>query len=193
MISFQANYITSGIVKKRTLDNKYQNQDVAFVEFDLNSYSDKRTMKKISKAWSKEFNKLEKQGEKLSGETCFAKTIWDYFKISCRKPDLRSYYAITTQTDNFEKLNPDEVLGLARVTNEGLGIYELEHLQVKPEHTAFIKNPEYKRIGSGVLDCLLLSLPFREFKVVPTFAAAEFYAKYGFQFDPDTLGFCIKA
>ena len=191
MISFQAKYIAPATIKCKTSNNEYQNMDTSLVKLDLSSRSDKIALKKISKSWTKEFDRLEKQGNEMSGGTCFAKTIYDYYKTSRKTSDCMNYYAITTQADSFEKLNPDEVLGLARISNSEFGVYELEHLQARPQYTAFIENSKYKKIGHGILDSILETLPFREFRVISTIESYDFYDKYGLKYDPYTLGVSI--
>ncbi len=191
MISFQARYINSATIKHQTQPYEYQDMNTALVEFDFNSRADKRTIKKISKMWSKEFDNLEKQGFEMSGGTCLAKDIYKNYKATSKNPNFRKYYAMTSQTDHFEKLNPDNILGIAQISSEYVGTYDLENFQVKPEYTAFINNSKYTKIGTGFLNSILEVLPFKVFRVIPTINSAEFYNKYGLKYDPETITFGI--
>jgi len=189
MISFQANYINSASIKYLSQSNEYQDMNTSLVELELGSHSDKQALKKISKSWGKEYRNLKKQGYEISGEGYFADDIYNRYKNSRKNPNDKNYYAITLQSDKFEKLNPDEVLGIAEIKKNAFGEYLLEALQVKPEHTAFIKGSKYKNIGRGFLDSLLETLNFKEFRVIPTLDTMLFYDKYGLDYSPETMTF----
>ena len=190
MISFQARYITSGFVK----DNEHNNKCVSFVELETNSTNDKRALKKANRNWLKEYRKLWKgQNPKEIVDAYLGDNIYGNFKREMKTPTSKSFYAITTQNDNFEKLNSEEILGLTEITTHYVGKYEIEHLQTKPNCTAFTPNKPYHKIGTGIIDCLKKSLPYKEIQVSPIFDVAEFYEKNGFEYDMETQQLILKA
>ena len=190
MINFQARYITSGFLK----DSEHNNKCVNFVELELDSNSDKKTLKKTNRNWIKEYRKLcKKQNSETNTDAYLAESIYRNFKRARKTPNSKTFYAITTQNDNFEKLNHEDILGLTEITTHYVGKYEIENLQAKPNCTASIQNKPYHKIGTSIIDCLKKALPYKEIQVSPIFDVSEFYEKNGFEYDIETQQVILKA
>ncbi len=92
-------------------------------------------------------------------------------------------YALTTQKNNFNKLNPKNILGLAEIrTNEATPQNaELYHLQVKPTAISINgTNKSYKKVGTSIVRSLQ-----KMYKTITLFSdktpeVKKFYENLGF-------------
>ena len=183
MISFQAKYITTTTIKDR-LNNDVQ---ANFVELDPNSKDDKKVLKKITRSWANEHRDLIKNNEIICGESYVANSLYSDFKDAKKRPRGRSFYALTTQSDSFEKLNIQDVVGLTEVERKFVGEYEINYLQTKPNCTRLISNKPYSKVGKNLLKCIEEVLPFRTIEVAPILEISEFYENNGYKCNPTTL------
>ena len=102
-------------------------------------------------------------------------------------------YGLTTQKDNFEKLDYRKVLGLCdgRLIDEKK-IY-MSHLQINPEYVysslaVFQSKPfEYKGIGSAIVNALKNMYSSIELSSRREESVRRFYIKNGFTNIPDSL------
>ena len=104
-ISFTAKFISPATVKKLTPNGKYVDIEVSAVKLASKNKDDLSALEKINKEW---------------GADTYASNILD--EASSTNEFYKDYrptvYAITTQRDNFEKLEPEKVLGLAETSIE---------------------------------------------------------------------------
>lgn len=162
-INFKAHLIdTTQVMKRGRFCKKYEPQNVSFVKLDLDSKHDKKTLKKLKNLWY----------------CTFAGQIF-YDATKTNKPI--SVYAITTQTDCFEKLKPKEILGIAETT-ETYKKANLEYIQIHPEYT--YNETDSKRkftgVGTALLDMIKGLKNLQQIKVTSVFQTIPFYEKNGF-------------
>ena len=77
-----------------------------------------------------------------------------------------SFYAITKQKDNFETLQPKDILSLAETQTTFGKIKSLDYLRTNPEFLNKFK-PTLKQIGSAMLGLLKISIKGEELKLIP--------------------------
>lgn len=183
MISFQAKYMTTTTIKDRMNNDVQAN----FVELDPNSKDDQNALKKINKTWRKEHQALLKNKEIICGEAYVANSLYSDFKTANKAPETKTFYALTTQNDCFEKLNPQEVVGLTEVERKFVGEYEINYLQTRPNCTRLISDKPYSKVGKNLLKCIEEVLPFRMIEVAPILEISEFYENNGYKYNPITL------
>ena len=139
----------------------YELYPANFVKLDRNNKSDFDALSKLEYMW--------KGTDFISYITYAGKAMLDN-NLSYRNVDI---YALTTQKDNFEKLNENYITGVAQVIDEHNGKIHLGLLQARPLNTGF------KRVGTGILNCL------KDMSDVITLSAANntdgFYEKNGFK------------
>lgn len=176
-ISFGANFNNyAKILKKDKISGKYLPENVSFVTVDSRNISDLNALKEVYNAWGRDVlteGILNAAVAKSCGDRYFLRN-----KI----------FALTSQMEDFENLNPSKILGVADIRVLGSkGNIFLELLKVNP----FLKgeqNPDIKKIGTAILDSLkekfsrilLVSLDKPEVK--------DFYRRNAFKEFPDTLG-----
>ncbi len=166
-INFKANLITKPtIIKKGRLCQKYKPIEVSFVRLDTQSIRDINLLKKLKKMWPLTF-------------------VSNICKDVSLYSNLFTVYALTTQQDNFEKLSPNKILGLAEITNEQNEI-SLEYLQTHPkyEYDENVKERKFKKIGNTMLDCIKNLEHVKKIYTNSLFSIIPFYEKNGFK--PDT-------
>lgn len=145
-INFGAKFVSSEKVLKRKASEKtYETNVVSFVEIDPNNSNDIKSIYNATRGWFYD-----------SYGCCILMTLRD---IAENFVDQKKYkiFALTSQKNNYEELNPDKILGLSQmILTEGETPY-LNYLQVNPDYIEqydFLKNREYKGIGNGMLNAL---------------------------------------
>lgn len=130
---FGAKYVNKMKVGK-LVNDKYEQVNASFVKIEKNNKKDLKALHDIAKYW--EHDK-------------YAINIYQKTNAGCSD----DVYALTSQTSNFENLNPNEILGVCEIgATEFLGGF-LDYLQVKPEFVYNIK-PEYKGVGTAIINSL---------------------------------------
>ena len=138
-VSFGAKFINKINVGK--LENKaYKQVKAAFVEIDPFNESDMFALEDIVKSWQ---NDRFAEDIKETAKLIFKNNTQNDIKI----------FALTSQQDTFEKLNPDNILGL--VETEGVIPFNchINRFQVKPDYV-YKLNLEYRGIGTSILNSL---------------------------------------
>lgn len=144
--NFKAKFVGKTEIKKlNTLKNEYEKYGVSFLEFDASNKNDLKAMKNISRYW------------------CDSQFAWDVCQSAdaifheALNPKTNKVYLLTKQKDNFEKLKPDEVLGLADVETKkyenGEDYLYIHRLQTNPDFLDK-EQPFFKHIGTGILNIL---------------------------------------
>ncbi len=123
--SFNASYIDKINIQKLNSKNKYVPYQANLVELNL---SDLEALEKINKKW---------------------KNNWLCGKFVNWAISLHNYsdrvFALTTQKENFENLQSDEVLGLMNIDLHKRKS-ELNYIETKPV------NPDYNKVGSSLIN-----------------------------------------
>ena len=85
----------------------------------------------------------------------FAKCIKDRFNNQEYYSEKTNFYALTTQKDSFENLNPHAILGLAELTplEDNNEVY-IDYLVVAPDKKSFEPYSTYQKIGTAILDII---------------------------------------
>lgn len=164
-VSFGASFIKEVTVKKLVENSKsYITKNVSCVELDpLNS------------ADVKAINETQ--------EEFFYNSFVDDIYFKARKlfhrgenPKNMQIYALTTQKDNFEKLDGNKVLAMANIVpKEDNGAY-LDYIQAHPLIAYAIGKPPYKNVGTELIKILQ-----EKFSSIRCNSVADaFYSKNGF-------------
>ena len=153
----------TNILKRNTFSQKFIPKEVSFIEFNKNSVEDLNTLKKLKKRWP----------------LTFASNIFREFTLI---GDAVKVYALTLQEKNFEKLDADDILGLAEISNEESEV-TLEALQTKPKYMYNDKNQNslYKSIGTTLLNSIKNISYIKRIKVHSLFSVIPFYEKNEFK------------
>ena len=97
-------------------------------------------------------------------------------------------YALTTQTNNFNNLKPNKILGFAEMRNDNNfpKYKQLYHLQVKPDainvnnNNNKNKNNKYKHVGGAMLESLKCIYNNISLFTINSPNIENFYRKHGF-------------
>ena len=174
-INFKANLVNKTYIRKyNSSKQKYLPEQVSFVELLHGDVGDKKVLKKITRKWK---------------APNFANLIYDKFK---KRPDYRTF-ALTTQNDNFEKLDDAKILGLEQISTES-GV-SIEYLQTMPYTKYPQKDREYKKVGSRMVHCLKKEYYYNKIGANALWSVIDFYyKKHGFDHaypDEDDLGVLV--
>ena len=114
------------------------------------------------------------------------------YHAACALRNKSKYYldhdvfALTSQTSDFDNLNEDSILGLLHVSRNKDNSIFIEHIQTKP-HTSLSIVPEFKGIGTGILNSLKLLTDKITCFPARTKSVIDFYERNGFTKDKDVL------
>jgi hypothetical protein len=167
-ISFNAKYIGNVHIQKRKF-LKYKPYEVSLVELKKADQSDLSAMSRIARDWRGAIKYL----------------------IGNIEPSER-ILGITTQTDNFEKLDSNKLLGIMQYYDEKKSIL-LARIQTRPDTkyckvkspltSIFKQKREYKGIGGVLIDKLLELRNGKKVYLIAKKDAIPFYIKKGFKLD----------
>lgn len=168
-ISFGARFLRQIPIKKYSYENKiYKDANENFVELSPFDIRDVHALDDISK--------------EFGGDT-FVNNIYIDAKLAYkrdnRENETMGIFALTRQRDNYEKLNADDILGVAEISKFDNGEIELDYLQVHPQFIYSYGPPYFKRIGSAILDCL--KAVYKKIQLHSAPSATLFYKKNGFE------------
>lgn len=164
-ISFGAKPINSTIIKK------FDREKTGFVEFPVNFIklepSDVRIIDILAEYW---------KGAEYINKVATASHWMQTVPID--------FYAITEQKEDFDRLDPLKILGIAEMRDDNYrkGFKELHHLQIKPGVINVDNNGRkfYKHAGTAILNSLK-----KIYKNISLFSndsknVQKFYEKNGF-------------
>lgn len=160
---FGARYINSIPVLKQTEDG-CQKQNISFVEIDANDTNDINSLNKTSVKW---------------GDDSYLMFAEALLKEGIEN-GKRHLYMATAQSDSFEKLDENKVLG-AVVFDEEKDENHIELLQVEPSNLARkSKSASWKKVGSSIVNNLQKMYSDKPMTVFSAYDAIGFYEKTGF-------------
>lgn len=167
--AFTAKYLCSTNIGK--LSKKYDKFKAAFVEIEPKNNNDISALEGAIKYW--ENDKFGMNALYAAKAARDGSQYYSYHKV----------YALTAQKDKFEKLNPDDILGVVHVGAVGDKKLFVEHLQTNPNYLYKAK-PEYVGIGSAMINslkkyCNMMSLFSLKEKSVKDFYVKNGFAEYG--------------
>lgn len=171
-VSFQANFIKPVKILKKVGREKFVAYPVSVVEIDTNNIGDVRALRAISLSWDK-YNYVQDIYEDVSR-----------LRLGGDDGSQMHVFAITLQRDNFDKINKDDIIGVAEFV-ENKELNELVYLQVEPEHNYGNMESQFKHIGKSILNFLEEKFFEKPIKVFSTGSAIDFYLKNGFSAMPN--------
>lgn len=139
-ISFQAKFINSTQILKHAGQNVYKPLKTSFIEIDASNKNDIAALDEIVKYWDNSF-------------ACNIFATADAMRRGIFDIGDYKIYALTKQTDTFDNLNVNGILGLVEVTPRAEKHIFIDYIQVNPENI-YTTEPQYHKIGSRILDSL---------------------------------------
>lgn len=170
MITFKAQYIRPVDIKRKGKDCCYHNYQVSLVEFNPKSANDYISLNKTNCKWANCQSILHE-----------ITRIFNFLHQKLREPQQERFFGITEQTENFETLDENKILGVLQTRRNQLGELEIEHLQVSPytNYDAVVR--KYNNIGRTLLENLKeIYKDEKEIVVNALDSATTFYEKLGF-------------
>lgn len=168
-INFTANHLRYVNVARRSAEG-YKPCRASLVEMECSNRRDIEAINATASIWEDSL-------------TAFVSS--DMQKAARKKPqDTFHVYAITTQKEDFENINPEKILGVVHITEnvKGLG-HKVEVLQTNPDYmydrTTTAKR-EYKNVGRGLISFIKEKFNDKPLYLYPTKDAVKFYEKQGF-------------
>ena len=170
MISFKANLVNSINIKQLDKNGCYKDLPANFVELDINSELDLKTLSKVNENW--------KQGDN------FAKLIYNsfYHYHNIRKKSKKGkFYALTSQQGDFKELDENKILGITQIYKNNRKSIEIESLQTNPKYIYGVKNRKIKHIGEAIIQSLKENFNNCDILLFSTKAGKPLYEKMGFK------------
>lgn len=169
---FNAKIIKKPKVKRSDdISQKYVPDTVRFLKIDTTSPDEVRALSTAGRYWE--------------NSSSFATDIaYDaYLNSTCgEKADLRKeFFILTKQKDNFDKINCDDILGMAEITHKSKKKVILDYLQVNPEYVYQLGAPKFINCGRAIIKSIQQRNRNRTIELRSTLTAVPFYEKMGFK------------
>lgn len=164
-ISFKAKYLTTESIQKAS-ETRYIPASV--VELDSRSCKDRDAFSEVNESWENGCSLARHVMANLDDNSIIGDVN-------------RRFIVLTLQRQNFDKLIPQKVLGVAEVLDTEDYVVELMHLQADPENNMLSSNPKYKGIGSALLRVIKKMFPDSDITLFSSEKAEEFYHHHGFE------------
>ena len=161
-INFNAYYIGETIIKKRSFLS-YKPVKASIVMFDKNNEKDSQALSKFA--------------ARCGRNSMFAGIIYSFVMPK------HSVVGITTQKDNFRKINPELLLGAAEYYPEANNVLWIERLQTEPKsaHKKWNFLRKYKGIGHAIIEYIKSVKGRKRIELFAAHNALGFYKKNGFK------------
>jgi hypothetical protein len=162
-LNFGARFLKPVQIKKMSPRPKMV--DVSYIELEPYNKNDVKALNKVVKLWYDAFfisdinyifRKMHYEGNLLES-----------------KPKI---FALTLQKKNFDKLFPEDILGVMEVWKKDWGS-EVKYLETNPEFAARVPNAYYKDIVKCLVDALKEKC--NHFKLHAMYSAATFWERMG--------------
>lgn len=171
MISFKSNYIDSAKVKRINASGVTDKQ-VSFVEINPSDYNDQLSINKTAIRWD------NKGGIGFAYDICNSLNRFN-------EPDFKNhedrFFALTTQKEQFENLNPKQILALTQVIKFDDDTQYVAYLQVDPKNSNKNRKAELRGCGRAMLDSLKKLFSTKNIQLDSVKNAINFYIKNGFE------------
>ncbi len=168
-LNFGAKFVQKTAISK--LENGNTSEEAAsIVELLSNDKNDIKSFEKTVKGWQK--------GDEFG--LCIFDDLEDIRDKKMSK-DVYKVYALTTQSDNFEKLDSSKILGASTLKLVNEKENHIRFLQVSPKCYFENKQRGYKSIGKAFIDFFKSQSKNKSLLVQAYFSAANFYEKMGFE------------
>jgi len=163
-VNFKAKYIDNAFVQAKTGKNRFIPKEVALLKVDLKSKKDKQALSQICSRWEKKNNLIRLV----------------LLSLESRSNKKHNIYLLSEQEDNFQKLLPSKILGIAKVSDYNK-ICSLDFLQTNPKYEHTNEKRKIKRIGDAMVDYVLHKAGNRKTYLDSYAKVVEFYKKFGFK------------
>lgn len=128
--NFGAQYVCDMPVKQKSGDEK----EFYVVALDAHDKHDFRVLRKISRSWSREYKKYRYGNNYATDIYKDAKTEKLREHLYRRVDFSEKFYAVTSQKDGFEKLNPDKIAAVTHVYDGNPKVALIRYFQVRPKY-----------------------------------------------------------
>lgn len=181
-VNFKGIYLDKRPVTKIYPDKSTNLYVVPLVEMQPVSVNDMKTLNNVATLW---------RGD--TTDTFVTNIADDFDNVFRHGSKDRRFIAITEQRRNFNKLQPEKVMGVMEFTKHTQKKYWLDYLQVSPEFGFFYKDRMIKDVGKALVEYLKEILPKKEIWLNSVLTAVPFYEKLGFKKINDlTMAFIPK-
>ena len=141
-INFKAKPVnTINVYKRKEKENVFEPLKTTFVKIEPDNLRDMRAINYAAKKWED-----AKYMQRIATNSHWNNSV------------PMEFYALTTQTGNFNHLNYEQILGFAEMRPDAnlKDFTSLYYLQVKPEAINIFNSPNntYKRVGSSMITSL---------------------------------------
>ena len=174
IINFTASYINQVKIKeKQPQSSKFKESSASLVELSMLDKNDVKTLEELSYDW---------------GDTSYATNLYELSKYVNYKgcSDLNSnILAVTTQKEDFEKLDAGKVLGLVEYIKKDDNSARISLIETNPEHTYYSNDREYKNIGKCMVKGVASYSKANKITLHSVSSAKYFYKQMGFVQNPD--------
>lgn len=175
-ISFKANFIKNVYIQKDNFSNNPLPVEVSLVELNAKDKNDIDVLEDTNELW----NNVKEEYSKYIFYDAYKEN--EGIKNPRENVKKRHYYAITTQTENYNILEANKILGLAQFSEKEGRYNKLDWLQVNPT-TSFTNTDSQQRPYQGVGKILLehiKNVTEKALEVSSSNKAIPFYQKQGF-------------
>ena len=180
--NFGAKFIEQVNVQKYNPKTEaYGFDKLSFVEFDPVNKQDIDAIAGAVKTW---------KGQNYAGIIAQNAALMSNGFLS---PEVNHIYLMTSQKDDFERLDKSKIVGLAQMQTGVEPEDNLRYFQIRPDLKHGVNRRKYKHIGSGMLDSLK-KIYNKAITLIASYSAANFYEKQGFEIiDIDLLEYIWRA
>jgi len=167
-ISFKANYLKTVTIPCRSSQNEDVPKEASVVEFDKSDENDLRSLSDVADLWDDK-------------SSTFAYPI--YMEAKDKTAPEAHYIGLTLQNSDYNKINPQKVLGLAVFDEKDAPENQLGWLQVDPSNnfSDSLSNRSCKNVGTTLIDYVKERYSNKPIFVNSTLSAIDFYKKNGFE------------
>ena len=161
-IPFNAHFVrNTTLLKYDTDSHKYEPDTVSFVKFDPDNKKDFEAIDKLKNKWQDSIliSHVKKCGTRMIKKDPYANGA--------------NIFAVTSQTEDFDNLDPKKILSLAQTENVGYKKIYLRAIERNPE------NNEYKKIGTATINAL--KEEYNKITLNSLKEAVDFYIHCGFK------------
>jgi len=166
--NFQASWIKNVKIGELVPNTKmYSPCDVSLVKINPHDKFDLQALDDIANFW--EYDK-------------FSVNIYNHADVIYKGKEEPNYriFAITKQSDNFNKLISDDILGIADLDILSTSDAKIVHIQVEPE-LVYSLNPKFKGVGSAIIESFKEIFSKIYLKSSLDLSVRNFYKKHKFQ------------
>ncbi len=161
-IPFNARFVRNTTLLKYDTDScKYEPDTVSFVKFDTGNKKDFEAIDKLKNKWQDSIliSHVKKCGTRMIKKDPYAKGA--------------NIFAITSQTEDFDNLDPEKILSLVQTEDCGRKKIYLRTLEKAP------KNDKYKKIGTATINAL--KEEYNKITLNSLKESVNFYIRCGFK------------